>query len=174
MTSHVIGIDIGLSGAMALLGQSGLMATADIPTMVKGAGTGKVKNEINPAALNDILREWSNGHADDVLVAIEQVASMPGQGVGSVMSLGDSRGCIRGVVAARGYATQWVVPQQWKKHFGLKAPAEENKNKRQAMMKELARAKAIQLYPAADLARKADHNRAEAILLARYAWECLR
>ena len=35
--------------------------------------------------------------------------------------------------------------------------------------KEAARARAIQLFPAIDLARKCDHNRAEALLIAHYA-----
>ena len=162
MTSLVIGIDPGLSGALSMIGRDGLLAVADIPVMAKGKGAGKVKNEVNAAALNHLLREWANGSADDVMVVLERVASMPGQGVASMLSLGDTVGCIRGVVAARGYPVQWVTPQSWKKHYGL--PAD----------KELARARAIELYPEADLARKRDHGRAEAILIARYGWECLR
>lgn len=162
MTSRVIGIDVGLSGALALLGESGLIDVQDMPTMLKGAGSGKVKNEVNPAALSEVLRAYADGHADDVLVVIEQVSSMPGQGVASMMSLGDSRGCVRGVVAARGYPIEWLSPVKWKKHYGIGSD------------KELARAKAINLYPGADLARKCDHGRAEAILIARYGWELLR
>lgn len=161
MTTLIVGIDCGLTGALAMLGQPGLMAVADIPVMAKGKGAGRVKNEVNAAALNGLLREWVSGHGDDVLVVIERVSSMPGQGVASMMSLGDTVGCIRGVVAARGYPVQWVTPQAWKKHYGL--PAD----------KELARARAIQLYPGAELTRRKDHNRAEAILLARYGWEVL-
>lgn len=167
MTTLIIGIDPGLSGAMALMGAAGLLAVHDIPVMAKGKGAGKVKNEINAAGLNVLLKEWANGSADDVLVVIERVSSMPGQGVASMMSLGDTVGCIRGVVAARGYPVHWVTPQSWKKHFGLVAGKDVDG-------KELARAKAIQAYPEADLARKKDHNRAEAILIARYGWDCLR
>lgn len=162
MTTMVIGIDPGLSGGIAMLKESGLVATAEMPIAMKGAGTGKVKNEVNGAALNILLREWVAGQSDEVIVVVEQVSSMPEQGVASVMSLGDSRGCIRGVIAARGYPMHWVTPQRWKKHFGLQAD------------KELARAKAIQLYPEAPLSRKRDHNVAEAILIARFGWEVLR
>lgn len=162
MTSLVIGIDPGLSGALSLYGSTGLQAVVDMPTMARGKGAGRVKNEVNPAALNQLLREWVNGHSDDVLVVIERVASMPGQGVASMLSLGDTVGCIRGVVAARGYPVQWVTPQAWKKYYAL--PAD----------KEYARARAIALHPDADLVRKKDHGRAEAILIARYGWECLR
>ena len=162
MTSLVIGIDPGLSGAMAMLGTRGLLAVVDLPVVAKGSGAGRVKNEINPAALSQLLRDWVAGHADDVLVVIERVSAMPDQGVAGVFSLGDTLGSIRGVVATRGYPVAWVTPQRWKKHYGL--PAD----------KELARARAIQLYPDADLPRKKDHNRAEAILIARYGWEVLR
>lgn len=167
MTTLIIGIDPGLSGALARMTESGLSGLSDIPVMAKGKGSGKVKNEINAAGLNALLKEWANGHADDVLVVMERVSSMPGQGVASMMSLGDTVGCIRGVVAARGYPLHWVTPQKWKKHFGLVAGKDVDG-------KELARAKAIQLYPAADLARKKDHNRAEAVLIARWGWECMR
>jgi hypothetical protein len=37
--------------------------------------------------------------------------------------------------------------------------------------KEQARLRAQQLFPAADLRRKKDHGRAEAILLGRYGWQ---
>jgi crossover junction endodeoxyribonuclease RuvC len=161
MPNLVIGIDPGISGALALHSTDGLMAVTDIPTVAKGKGAGRVKNEVNPAALVSLLREWAT-YRDEVLVVVERVSSMPGQGVASMMSLGDTVGCIRGVIAARGYAIEWVTPQRWKKHFGL--PAD----------KEFARAKAIQLYPEAKLDRKKDHNRAEAILIARYGWEELR
>lgn len=70
-----------------------------------------------------------------MLVVLERVSSMPGQGVVGVFSLGDSFGCIRGVVAAKGLPLELVTAQAWKKRFGLTAD------------KEQARAKAIQLYP---------------------------
>lgn len=161
MPNIVVGIDPGLSGAMAAVTQDGLMAVTDLPVIAKGKGAGKVKNEINPAGLVAMLREWVT-FRDDVLVVVERVSSMPGQGVASMMSLGDTVGCIRGVVAARGMPIEWVTPQRWKKHFGL--PAD----------KEYARARAIQLYPEAPLTRKKDHGRAEAILIARYGWDDLR
>src|SRR3990167_3121570 len=99
---------------------------------------------------------------------------MPKRGVASMMSLGDTVGAIRGVIAARGLPIEWITPKDWKKHFGLKAPPEENDAKRSAMIKELARARAIQLYPEVDFHRKKDHNRAEAALIARYGWDVLR
>lgn len=162
MTAYVVGVDPGLTGALALIGQPGLIAVADIPVMAKGAGAGRVKSEVNPAGLAQLLRDWLNGHFDDVMVVIERVSAMPGQGVAGVFSLGDTLGCIRGVACGLRLPIAFVSPQKWKKHYGL--PAD----------KELARARAIQLYPEAALSRKKDHGRSEAILLARYGWEVLR
>ena len=133
-----------------------------MPIMAKGAGAGRVKNEVNAADLSALLRQWVSGNPDEVMCVLERVSSMPQQGVAGVFSLGDTMGCIRGVIAARGYPLTYVTPQRWKKYYGL------------ASDKELARAKAIQLYPEADFGRKKDHNRAEAALLGRWGWETLR
>lgn len=164
----VIGIDCGLSGAVAMLGEGGLERLEDLPIALKGKGGGSVKNEINPAELNSMLKAWVNGSADSVLVVVERVNAMPDQGVSSVFSLGDTQGCIRGVLAARGYPVEWISPQRWKRRFGLIATDKD------VDKKELSRAKAIQLYPEADLARKKDHNRGDAILIARFGWEVFR
>jgi len=173
MTMTVIGIDPGLSGALAMLKTHGLAAVSDIPVAMKGTGEGKVKQEVNASGLAAILRAWVDGQADDVMVVIERASGRPTvingmripQGSASVFSTGDTYGTIRGVVAALGYPVQFVTPVSWKKHYVLPGGREQ---------KELARARAIQLYPAADLARKKDHGRAEAILIARYGWEALR
>lgn len=162
MTTLVVGIDPGLSGALSLIGQSGLIAVADMPLMAKGTGAGRVKNEVNAAALNQLLRGWIDGQADEVMCVLERVSSMPQQGVAGVFSLGDTVGCIRGVIAAHGYELQYVTPQRWKKYYGLSAD------------KELARARAIQLYPGAELHLHKHHGRAEAILVAKWGWEVLR
>jgi len=155
MTQVVIGIDPGLTGAIAALDFRGtLLSVRDMPTMQVGAGSAKVKRCVNGAALSDILRDMSSGNSDDVLVVVERVSAMPGQGVAGVFSLGETAGCIRGVLAARRHAMEYVSPRTWKRHFGMTAD------------KEQARAKAIWLYPSAPLSRVKDHNRAEAILLA--------
>lgn len=173
----MIGIDPGLTGALALLHGGQLLATADMPVMMKGKGTSLVKNEVNPAALAQILRAWLSPeamiHARFVVEAVNsRPTSGPPQpcpvckhdrkalGSSSVFSMGDSAGCLRGVLAALGCQVQWVSPHSWKAHFQLPGgPA----------AKEVARAHAIKLFPSADLARKKDHNRAEAILIARFA-----
>jgi hypothetical protein len=58
--------------------------------------------------------------------------------------------------ASRGWPLEMPTPAQWKAAMGLGKDKEAN------------RAKAIGMFPKAPLARKKDHNRAEAVLLAEY------
>ncbi len=154
----LLGIDPGLSGALAALDAHGLRDVADMPIMARGKGTGRVKSQVNPAGILELLRGWSDPR-DSLLAVLEHVAAMPGQGVAGVFSLGDSYGCLRGVLAAKGISVKIVSPGAWKRAYGLDSD------------KERARARAMELYPAASLSRKRDHGRAEAILLARYGLE---
>jgi crossover junction endodeoxyribonuclease RuvC len=97
------------------------------------------------------------------IAIIERVGSMPGQGVSSTFKFGQAYGTLIGVVAALKIPVHFVTPGKWKRHFGLSADKEES------------RARALQLWPArAELfARKRDHGRAEAALIARFAAETI-
>ncbi len=147
----IVGIDPGITGAIAFVDHHRNYNVEDIPVMAKGKGTSKVRNQVNGAALKSLLMTEPVGR-----VCIERVSSMPGQGAASIFSLGDTFGCIRGVCAALGLPVDIITPQQWKKHYKLGSD------------KEVVRAKAIELFPDAPLGRKKDHNRAEALLIARY------
>lgn len=146
--SCVVGIDPGLSGAVAVLdAHLSVLVLEDMPTM----GKGKSGNQVNPAALAEILQPYAGAHA-----ALERVGAMPGQGVSSMFSLGDSYGTARAVLAVLGMPVEIVTPTVWKKHYHLDSD------------KERSRTKAIELFPGASLHRKKDHGRAEALLLARW------
>ncbi len=148
----VLGIDPGLTGAVAVLGEGGRVLMAEpIPTVYRGGG--KVKREVDAAGIVHLLRPYAR---EMMLAAVEAVASRPGQGVASTFSLGHSLGVVCGVLAALAIPYRLVPPAAWKRHYGL--PAE----------KEAARALATRLYPEVPLHRKADHGLAEALLIARY------
>lgn len=152
----VIGIDCGLTGALAALQDGRLVALHDLPTIANGY-TAKVKRQIDPAGLAALIRELRTEFAGEFFhVVVEKPSAMPGQGSASIFSLGDSLGCIRGVLAAKNMPTEFVSPAEWKKTLNVTAD------------KEQVRARAVQLFPSASLHRKADHNRAEAILLALF------
>lgn len=151
-----IGIDPGISGAVAFLEDGKYRAVEDIPVILKGSGT--VKNEIDPMGLKKVLIAYSL--PDEAVEAVlEKVGAMPGQGVSSMFSLGDSYGCCRSVVSTLGIPLHLALPSQWKKHFGLDKD------------KEKSRALAVRLFPDAPLHLKKHADRAEALLMARYLWE---
>ncbi len=151
-----VGLDPGLSGAVGVLRDGVFVVVEDMPVVAKGSGS--VKSEVNPAGLIWLLRSLCP--ADEaVAVVLERVNAMPGQGVSSTFSLGDSFGCARAAVAACGFELYYVTPSQWKKHHGLGSD------------KEQARATASRLYPQAPLHLKKHADRAEALLMALWLYE---
>jgi len=148
----IAGIDPGVTGAIAILSGSGTTYTVeDIPSMAADK-KGK-RNQINPLGIRDILED-----SGVEVVFLEKTHAMPGSTV-VAHSQGDSRGCIRSVCAILGIPVEYVTPKTWKKYYGL------------GKDKEVCRAKAIELFPNAPLGRKKDHNRAEALLIAKYGFD---
>lgn len=151
-----IGIDPGLSGAIGILNEGRYVDVVDMPIVSKGSGS--VKSEVDPAGLIKILRNYAP--VDEyVMVVLERVNAMPGQGVSSVFSLGDSFGCARSAIAACRFEMTYIAPTQWKKHFKLTSD------------KEMSRALAIRMFPDAPLNLKKHSDRAEALLMARWLHE---
>jgi crossover junction endodeoxyribonuclease RuvC len=145
-----IGIDPGISGAIALLKDDlELVQIHDMPIMMIRKG----KNQVNAAALSVIIREAQL----PATAYIEEVHAMPGQGVSSMFSFGTSYGIVQGVLAALNIPVVLVSPQTWKSRAGLRGKD-----------KDMARTLAQRLYPRAELSRKKDIGRADAILIARY------
>lgn len=104
----------------------------------------------------EFFRQISRINPD--LAVVERVGPMPGQGVSSVWSFGRAYGTILGVLGAAGVEVHLITPQVWKKHYRL--PSKD---------KDLARQRAIELFPNVEgLGLKKNHNRAEALLLAKY------
>ena len=151
---YMIGIDPGLTGAVAVLDKFGrLVNLHDLPTAGNGKGSAKVKNQISAPELANILQLYPNS-----IACLESVASRPGQGVAGVFSLGDSFGCIRGTLGALRIPLIMVSPNAWKNACGIAKGAD----------KDYSRTLALQLFPEANIGLKKHHNRAEAILLARH------
>lgn len=146
---HWIGIDPGLEGGFGVIDDAGdLVAVGDLPTAGEGS-----QRRIDAANLAAVFRLYPGA-----VVVIEQVAARPGQGVSSMFRFGQAVGAVAGVVGALGLPVEWVVPGRWKRTFGLGSD------------KEASRLRAIETWPTSAhlFARKKDHGRAEAVLLA--AW----
>lgn len=133
-----------------------LHALFDIPTVVHGDGA--VKSEVDAAGLARLLflavKPFHHGVRG---AALERVWAQPGQGPSGTFSLGATFGCIRGVMCTLGYPLVYPAPITWKKKYGLTAD------------KEKSRTLAISTWPTAELHLKRHADRAEALLLAKYA-----
>ena len=151
----IIGIDPGVSGAISVLENKKVVEIFDMPTMIEGK---KNKRQVNGAQLTNIIKERLNNDKE-IIVVVEHVNAMPGQGVTSMFNFGQSFGVIKGVCSALGLPIYFVRPTKWKKHFNL---IKTNK--------EASRTKVIEVYPeiSSKLSRKKDSNKADAILIARY------
>jgi Holliday junction resolvasome RuvABC endonuclease subunit len=150
--SLTIGIDPGQSGAIAIVTHDGgLFRVLDMPVVDK---------DVNPSLVAEALRV-PDSETWEMRVVIENVHSMPKQGVASSFKFGKSFGIVLGVVAALGCPVELVTPTTWKR--AMKVTAD----------KETSRRRAIDLWPgqAQLFARKKDNGRAEAALIARWAVE---
>jgi len=151
----IIGIDPGINGAISILENKKILEVYDTPTMIDGK---KNKRQINSAQVTNIIKERLN-NGKEVIVVVEHVNAMPGQGVTSMFNFGQSFGVIKGICAALSLPIYFVRPSKWKKHFNL---IKTNK--------DASRTKVIEVYPeiSSKLYRKKDSNRADAILIALY------
>ena len=151
----IIGIDPGLSGAIAILENNKVLNLFDIPVMSEGK---KNKRQLNSALLVSLLKE-NIKNDEEVAVVVEQVNAMPGQGVTSMFNFGQTFGAIKGICAALDLPIFFVRPSKWKKHFELINSS-----------KDASRTKAIQIYPnlSNQLSKKKDVNKSDAILIALY------
>ena len=91
----IIGIDPGLSGAIAILENNRVLDVFEMPVMAEG----KNKRQLNSAQLVKLLKNNISKN-EDVSVVVEQVNAMPGQGVTSMFNFGQTFGAIKGVCAA--------------------------------------------------------------------------
>ncbi|MAW17593.1 MAG: crossover junction endodeoxyribonuclease [Pelagibacteraceae bacterium] len=151
----IIGIDPGLSGAIAVLKDNKVLSINDMPVMAEGK---KNKRQLNSAQLVALLKSKTSSD-EEVAVVVEQVNAMPGQGVTSMFNFGQTFGAIKGICAALGFPIFFVRPSKWKKHFDLINSS-----------KDSSRTKAIEMYPllSNELSKKKDVNKSDAILIARF------
>jgi len=151
----IFGIDPGVSGAISILENKKVIEVFDMPTMIDGK---KNKKQVNGAQVTNIIKERLNSD-EEVLIVVEHVHAMPGQGVTSMFNFGQSFGVVKGICSALSLPIYFVRPLKWKRHFNL---IKTNK--------DASRTKVIEIYPeiSSKISRKKDSNKADAILIARY------
>jgi crossover junction endodeoxyribonuclease RuvC len=144
----IIGIDPGMSGAIAMLYSANMLFIEDIPTLGK---------EINGAAIAGIFREFDPKH---IYIEAQNSHLMGRQ---SAFNFGQGLGVINGVMATLAISYTRITPAKWKQFYGLKRD------------KDASRATATRLFPkeAELFKRKKDDGRAEAALIALYGMTTL-
>ena len=153
----IIGIDPGISGAICFFEDGQVKEIIDMPIMADGK---KNKRQINgPQVYNEILKRINKFQKKDMIVVIEQVSAMPGQGVTSMFNFGQSFGVLKGICSAMQLSMFFIRPAKWKKYFGLIKTE-----------KDASRTKVIEIFPyiSSQLSRKKDSNKADAILIASF------
>ena len=153
----IIGIDPGISGSICFFENGKIIEVVEMPTMTEGK---KNKRQVNGAQIyNEILKRIDKNDKQNTRVVIEQVSAMPGQGVTSMFNFGQSFGILKGICSAMQLPMYFIRPAKWKKYFGLINSE-----------KDASRTKAIEMFPyfSAQLSKKKDINKADAILIASF------
>ena len=156
----IIAIDPGISGSLCFFEEGKIIDIIEMPNMASGK---KNKRQVNGAQIyNEISLRIKNFQKENIKVVIEQVSAMPGQGVTSMFNFGQSFGVLKGVCSAMQLPMYFVRPAKWKKYFNLINSK-----------KDASRTKAIEIFPyiSAQLSKKKDSNKADAILLASFFFE---
>lgn len=139
-----LGFDPGKEGAMAIIG----------PHLIPSAHA--FDRHVYVEKLADLKRQFN------LFAVVEHVGAMPGQGVTSCFSFGESFGWLQGVLDAMQIPYELARPQKWKKVFSCTSD------------KNTSIAVAERLFPEVDLrrtplCRKPHDGKAEALLIAEFA-----
>ena len=150
----ILGADPGLHGGLAIVAIDNgaaprLVEAIDIPVVGE-----KARERVDALALCAWVEHHKPQHA-----YIERAQAMPKQGASSGFKYGRAVGAIEAVLACCQVPMSIIEPALWKRFHHLHGKD-----------KEGGRQRALQLFPAAHamLARRKDHGRAEASLIALF------
>lgn len=141
----VVGIDPGITGAIAMHEGGRLTTLEDMPVF---------DTRVDGAEVTSILRAM-----DPDCVFVENTHAMPRNGSIASFKLGLNTGIVIGVIQSLSHPLFRITPAKWKSKMGV---ARLDKNGVRGICREM--------YPdwASCFARVKDHNRAEAVLISRY------
>jgi crossover junction endodeoxyribonuclease RuvC len=145
---RIIGIDPGLSGAIASVHQGAITKQPAPIVTING------KRHFDEAVMRSILLELTR--TSPVRAVMENVHAMPGQGVVSMFRFGMGFGIWRGLLRGLDIEYVTVEPSVWKRYWNLLGQD-----------KAASRAKANELT-SLDFSRPKDEGMAEAVLIALY------
>jgi len=158
-----IGVDVGITGAIAFIdGCAQLVSVADLPICVHGKS-----KWVDPLPLIALVREakLKDGDMQMPRAFVEATHAMPKLGTVAANSKGMTLGSTLAALQIAGVSIELVTPQKWKAALGLLMPKASDKEKKATSL-----TRARMLFPSADLDRVKDHGRAEALLIAHWAY----
>lgn len=133
-----IGIDPGQSGGIAWIDERGKLCVEKMPETLRD--------------LWELIVDFHTQHP--CMAYLEQVHSMPGQGVASSFKFGQGYGSLEMALIAAGIPFERVTPQTWQKAMKCMTKGDKNVSKRRAQ----------ELFPDT----KFTHATADAALIAAY------
>jgi hypothetical protein len=155
MNDLVIGIDLGITGAMTFIEQGNVTHIYDLPTKYTET---KARQETIVDGVS-FAKMVTFNQSLNIHYFIENTHSMQDSAM-TAFSMGQTKGIVRAEieVLSNGFV-HWIQPEEWKKYFGL-----------MKLSKDCSRIKALELYPECyELIKlKKYHNRAESLLIADY------
>lgn len=155
MTEVVIGVDPGVTGALAVIEvATGAVAALERVKAVENGFGGRVKRHVDPAGTAAVIEQALAG-SDVRAVCIERVGPRDRQPA-TTFSLGDSFGVMRALLAPYDPNPMMPLPQDWQP--------------RNPWSKDESRALASQVFPGAAgrLGTSSAHDLADALLLAEH------
>jgi len=148
---RTLGVDPGLSGALALLDGAGELAVLeDLPVIADGK-----LHWIDASRLLPRILELKSGRPMRAIVERQQ--AMPAQGRSSCLTIGVALGSLLATLQAAGCSIELISASAWKAALGLGSD------------KQASLDRARLLFPSAELHLVKHHNRAEAALIAHWA-----
>ena len=133
-----LGIDPGMSGGVGIIEDDGTVVTFAFSKLTE----------------KDIADLISGFEKEGTFAYIENVHSMPKQGVASSFKFGKSFGFLLGCLACAEIPFELVSPQKWQKFMGCLTHGDKN----------ISKAKAQQLFPTLRIT----HANSDALLIAEY------
>ena len=107
---RILGIDPGLTGGMATIGDGFIAQAFVLPVIQDCYGKRKL-------ASNSMLMTMRSAQAD--VICIERVSAMPGQGVTSMFTFGKIYGQLITLADLACSKVIYVTPQKWKKDLNI-------------------------------------------------------
>lgn len=159
---YVLGIDPGCTGAYALLDEAGeIAAMGDLPILRDGKSLVLLDRNFG----FDLMRDAHNHSPTPnvtILGVIERIGGRDNRGTSMVKAAAIFGACCY-AMQSNHVPLHFVTPSQWKAHYNLQMPGAKDLARKKASLH-----KARLLFPEGDLDLEKHHNRAEALLIAKW------